>query len=130
MSRKEKTFGKREAILLGIVFAASILFYLINQIRFAAPAALVEVSIVDANSNKTVLERFDLYDTVDYMIITEPQITGEPDGTNHLMIREGKVWISEANCPNHDCVKKGTISQNGEMLVCIPHRLTVTILGE
>ena len=130
MSRKEKPFGKREAILLGIVFAASILFYLINQIRFAAPAALVEVSIVDANSNKTVLERFDLYDTVDYMIITEPQIAGEPDGTNHLMIREGKVWISEANCPNHDCVKKGTISQNGEMLVCIPHRLTVTILGE
>ncbi len=130
MDKKEKLLGKRELILSAVICTAVIVSYLISHLLFSAPAAYVEVSVIDAASQKTILERYELTDTVDHVIITAPQHVGEPDGINHLMIQNGKVWISEANCPNHDCVKKGTISQNGEMLVCIPHRLTVTILGE
>ena len=130
MNEKKKSLGKREIVLLGAVLAVALVFYLVNQIRYSAPAAFVEISIVDENSNRTVLEKFPLAENLEYTITTEPMNAEEPDGINQLVIQDGKAWISEANCPNHDCVKKGKISQNGEMLVCIPHRLTVSIVGE
>ena len=130
MDEKKKSLGKREIVLLGAVLAVALIFYLVTQIRYSAPAAFVEISIVDENSNRTVLEKFPLAENLEYTITTEPMNAEEPDGINQLVIQDGKAWISEANCPNHDCVKKGKISQNGEMLVCIPHRLTVSIVGE
>ena len=130
MDENRKSFGKRELILLITVFIVSALFYFFNQLWYAKPAAIVEVSVIDAESNKIVLETFSLSENTEYTIVTEPIANGEADGINHLIIQEGEAWISEANCPNHDCVKKGRISQNGEMLICIPHRLTITILDQ
>ena len=120
----EKIFGKREIILVAVVAVAAIAFCLFNRFLYSAPAAIVEVSIVDENSDKQILKTFHLQENLEYTIETAN------DGINHLVIENGKAWISNANCPNHDCVKKGAISENGEMLVCIPHRLTVSILSE
>lgn len=120
----EKKFGKREKVLIAVVAAVTAVFFFINRSLYSAPAAVVEISIVDQNSKKQVLKTFDLYEDLEYTIETAN------DGINHLVIENGKAWISEANCPNHDCIKKGAISENGEMLVCIPHRLTVSILSE
>lgn len=124
MENQETKFGKREVILIAVIFAAVLIFWLVNRSHFSAPAAVVEISIVDENSQKQVLETFDLSEDQEYTIETAG------DGINHLIIQDGEAWISTANCPNHDCVKKGKISKNGEMLVCIPHRLTVSILSE
>ena len=130
MQTKQTSIRKKELFLIfGIVLLAAI-FALGNRLLHAAPAAYVEVSIVTDDSKRVVLETFDLNKNIEYEIVTEPLLPGEPDGTNHLIIQDGFAWISEANCPNHDCVKKGKIRQNGDMLVCIPHRLTVTIVGE
>lgn len=46
---------------------------------------------------------------------------------NLLQIRNGKVSVSDANCRDHLCVKQGEISGNGESIICLPHRLTITI---
>lgn len=130
MEKQTKAIGKREIILLAVIFTAVCMLYLVNLFRYSAPAATVEISVIDADSNKTVVKTFPLSEDTEYTIVTEPASEGAPEGTNHLIIKNGEAWISTANCPNHDCVKKGKISRNGEMLVCIPHRLTVSILGE
>lgn len=124
MENQETKFGKREMILIAVVFASVLIFWLVNRSRFSAPAAMVEISIVDENSQKQVLKAFNLFEDREYTIETAG------NGINHLIIQGGNAWISTANCPNHDCVKKGKISRNGEMLVCIPHRLTVAIVSE
>ena len=116
--------GKRDLILIAVIVAVVCGLFLVKNFLYSAPAAVVEVSIINENSEKEVLVTFDLSESIYYVIKTAD------DGINHLHIQNGEAWISEANCPNHDCVKKGKISQNGEMLVCIPHRLTVSILGE
>lgn len=46
---------------------------------------------------------------------------------NLLQIKNGKVSVIDANCRDHLCVKQGEISQNGESIICLPHRLTITI---
>jgi len=48
-------------------------------------------------------------------------------GSNTLRIEGGRVWISEADCPNHDCVEKGAIAKQGQIILCLPHKLSVTI---
>lgn len=50
-------------------------------------------------------------------------------GTNILVIGEGQAWLSEADCPDHLCVKQGKIHYNGQTITCLPNRLTVTVEG-
>ncbi len=50
-------------------------------------------------------------------------------GTNILCIRDGKAFLTDANCPDHLCVKQGKIDQTGETITCLPNRLTVTVYG-
>ncbi len=50
-------------------------------------------------------------------------------GSNILVIRDGQAWLSEANCPDHICVKQGKIHYTGQVITCLPNRLTVTVEG-
>ena len=50
-------------------------------------------------------------------------------GSNILVIENGEAWLSEANCPDHLCVKMGKIRYNGQAITCLPNRLTVTVEG-
>ena len=115
---------KRELYLILTILLAVCGFTFANRILFSEPGSKVEVSVITVDSSKTILKTFDLSQNVTYTISSEPQ------STNILNIQDGNVWISEANCPNQDCVKQGKISMNGEMLVCLPHRVTVSIVEE
>jgi hypothetical protein len=42
-------------------------------------------------------------------------------------IREGKVAITQAQCPNHICVKTGWRAHSGEIIVCVPNNAVVRI---
>lgn len=50
-------------------------------------------------------------------------------GTNTLVIENGEAWLSHANCPDELCVKQGKISLNGQVITCLPNKLTVTVYG-
>ena len=51
-------------------------------------------------------------------------------GTNVIEVQSGKVHVSEADCPNQDCVDQGWISNAGQQIVCLPHKLVVNITDE
>lgn len=48
-------------------------------------------------------------------------------GTNTLVIQDGKAMITEADCPDKVCVEMGPIGYNGQVITCLPNRVTVTI---
>jgi len=48
---------------------------------------------------------------------------------NRIVIKEGIVSMSEANCRDQICVKTQAISQNGGIIVCLPHKVTVEIFS-
>ncbi|MBQ6468915.1 MAG: NusG domain II-containing protein [Lachnospiraceae bacterium] len=50
-------------------------------------------------------------------------------GHNHLSIRGGSAQVTEADCPDGLCMHQGRISQNGEMNVCLPHRLIAEVIS-
>ncbi len=48
-------------------------------------------------------------------------------GENVIEIKDGTCRVTDADCPDRLCVKQGVISRTGEAVICLPHRLTVTI---
>ena len=51
-------------------------------------------------------------------------------GTNTLVIENGEVYVKDSNCPDHICENTGKIKHVGQTIICLPNRLTVTIIGE
>lgn len=50
-------------------------------------------------------------------------------GTNVIEVRDARVRVRAADCPNQDCVNQGWIDASGEQIVCLPHRLYVEVEG-
>lgn len=53
-----------------------------------------------------------------------------PDGYNILEIADGRARIAEADCPDKICVNTGWRQHDGQLIVCLPHRLIVRIVGD
>lgn len=55
------------------------------------------------------------------------EITVEYDGRSNLIVIEnGDVYVSEADCPDHTCIKTGRLGRSGRsMIVCLPNRLII-----
>ena len=56
-------------------------------------------------------------------------VLGEGAHTNTLVIKGGKVQVVEASCPDRVCVRQGAVQYAGESIVCLPHRLVITVQG-
>jgi len=61
---------------------------------------------------------------------TSYEIAGFEGGRNMLVIKDGQAWIEEADCPDGLCVNMGRISKNGQSVICLPHRVVVSITDE
>ena len=51
------------------------------------------------------------------------------DGSNILVIQDGMACLREADCPDLLCVRQGRIRYRGQVITCLPNRLTVTVEG-
>ncbi len=109
---------KKDLLLIAVVLVIAAGGFLINYMIHRKPAATVEVSV----DSKTVAA-FDLSKDTDTVI------DGYNGGTNHLIIKDGVVWISEASCPDKVCIHQGRISMNGELIVCLPNRMIAKIVA-
>ena len=56
-------------------------------------------------------------------------VLGEGEHTNTLVIENGTARVVEASCPDQICVNQGVVRYAGESIVCLPHKLVVTVEG-
>lgn len=69
-------------------------------------------------------------ETASYSLKENGEYPLEGDGgSNLLQINDGAVRIKEADCPDRLCVKQGRIDKAGQSIICLPHKLVVTIRG-
>lgn len=47
---------------------------------------------------------------------------------NVLAIEGGKAYMKYADCPDKTCVHTGKISKNGQSIVCLTNRVSVTVV--
>lgn len=104
-------------------------------VLIAASACLIVASYVFAGTTmaqgSVVLIQVD-GKTVHKTSLTETHSTVVKGAHGSLTVetREGKVAVTQADCPNHICVKTGWRSRAGEVIVCVPNKTVVRITGE
>ena len=53
---------------------------------------------------------------------------GDPEiGRNLIRVEDGAVMVVQADCPDKICVHTGPISQEGEVIACLPHGVIIYI---
>ena len=52
------------------------------------------------------------------------------NGKNVLTVEDGRAYMSYSSCPDHLCENTGKIKYVGEQIVCLPNKVTVTVIGE
>jgi len=72
-----------------------------------------------------------LLEEIDLDKVDEPySFTLEDEsGSNTILVEQGRVRVSEANCPDRICVNQGYISDSTVPIVCLPHKLIIEIVG-
>ena len=118
---------KNDIITIVVVLILSLIGYIGYQLfkEFSGgqnEGAQVEVIIKD---NGEVIKSYPFNDSTDE---TFEYVDG--DEVNLVVIKDGKVTVTEANCRDQICVKTRSISQNGEIIVCLPHKFSVEIFSE
>lgn len=99
--------------LLLLVCAGLSLYFL----RPGDAATFAEIS-----SQGQILQTIDLSRDQEFTLET-------PDGGyNVVTVRSGKIAVTQANCPDQYCVKRGFCS-SGAQIVCLPHRLVIRFLS-
>lgn len=118
MTLIEKIISKKDFIVIVLLIVASILLCIIFYRLNSTEGLKVVVTI-----NGDIYKEYSLSeDIVDNIKID--------DNENTLVIEQGKVYVSEADCKDKICVNHKAISNVGETIICLPHKLVVEIKGE
>ncbi len=67
--------------------------------------------------------------TLDLNIDQSLVVTAPNGGSNTITVKNGKIAVTEATCPDHYCMARGYCS-SGAQIVCLPNRLVIRFLGE
>ena len=68
-----------------------------------------------------------LYGTYPLTVDTAVDIPTD-GGYNRLVVRDGAAFMDAADCPDGICAAHHPISRNGESIVCLPHKVVVTVI--
>lgn len=110
---------KKDLFLIGILLAVGMIgFFAFKGIqRFAASDRQMLKISVDGK----VYGEYSLEDKQEIKI----------GDTNVCQIEEdGTVSMTEADCPDHLCVKQGKIKEFGESIVCLPNKVVLEIVTD
>ena len=69
----------------------------------------------------------ELVKTVDLRVDQEFTVEGEK-GSNTVTVRDGKIAVTAATCPDHYCMDRG-FCDGGTAIVCLPNRLVIEFVG-
>ena len=61
---------------------------------------------------------------------TKLVLNDENGGSNTITVHDGHISVTDANCPDLVCVRTGAISQTGQVIACLPHKLIITIVSD
>lgn len=104
-------------LILIVILLCSCLYYYVK----------IHSNTVDAEEAKVVISRYGK-DVEEYSLNEENKYEFKSgDDINEFEIKDGKVKMTHANCPDKYCIKQGSIDSTGEQIVCLPHGLVIRI---
>lgn len=108
-------------VLASIIVISLVLFFLTGQTLREAQNKYVSVQISGREVQKISLKKEKKLR--EYKFKTRL-------GTNKVLVKDGKVWVQESNCPDQICVHMAPIEKVGETIICLPHEFLVEIKAD
>ena len=87
-----------------------------------APASTPKAGTAKVKSGNTAI-------TVDLQKDQEFTLDAAGGGYNNVTVKDGKIAVTEADCPDQYCVQRGFCA-GGTPIVCLPHNLVIEFLGD
>ena len=105
---------KRDFLVIGIVLVLAL--------------SIGAVALLDSKPAQSLCVYVDGNLYGEYSLLENQEIkVGE---TNVCVIVDGKVRMTQANCPDQICVHTAEISRDGMTIVCLPNRVVLEIKNE
>ena len=103
---------KKDIILIAAVLAISLI-----------SLAAIKMTQKDGKEVIVTVEGKEVYKTS----IKKDQIYQIPEknGTNVMQIKDGKVTMIEATCPDHYCMKQKAVDEHGGSIICLPNKVVI-----
>lgn len=116
MTADTKTFCKKHCtvILCAFILLLAAIIYL--YVNLSSPGG----EMVTVTSDGSLYGVYSLHEEQQIRIVSE-------DGYNLLIIKDNTAYVSEADCGNQVCVHTKAISAGGRQIVCLPHKLVISI---
>ena len=105
-------------LLICILLLGSVIFIIIFNKE-------PESNLVEISQDGKIIYIIDISEKDDTFRIDSPD-----GGYNAIEIKDGKIRISEADCPDKTCVKTGWLRSEEIPIVCLPHRIVVKFADE
>jgi len=92
-------------------------------------AAFVLAALVTVFMSRTrPADAVGIYSDGELIYTIDPNVDGEyevlDNGANIVTVRDGRVYMSSADCPDGVCVRHGALRKN-DAIVCVPNRVVV-----
>lgn len=117
--KRDKLFRKNDILFAAAVLVTAVVVYLAVYRTGGSEGVTVQVM-----KDGEMYAEYPLYEDrkvqLDY---------GQQEGMNVLVIENGSAAVTEADCPDKLCVKQRAVSRDGESIVCLPHKLVITVVG-
>ena len=113
----KRFFTKADIVLLAVLVAAGLASSAFLAVSGESGARVV------IESDKKIFARYSLDENREVVVKSK-------NGTNTVVIEDGRVYVKDASCSNQVCAEHASISRSGESIVCLPNRLLVKIEGE
>lgn len=117
--KRDKLFRKNDILLAAAVLVTAVVVYLAVYGIGGSEGVTVQVM-----KDGEVYAEYPLYE--DRKVLLD---YGQQEGMNVLVIENGSAAVTEADCPDKLCVKQRAVSRDGESIVCLPHKLVITVVG-
>ncbi len=104
-------------LFLGAVAALCVLCAALIPL-FARPGASADIL-----QNGSLLRTVSLDEPAEF---TVPAPNG---GINTITVRDGRICVSHATCPDQVCVRQGWVNTDMTPIVCLPNGLVIQITG-
>ena len=111
--------AKRKPVFDLLLIGGLLLLALVCYLLFAGGKSEGNVALVCVNGVET--DRYPLFQNGRYPL---------NGGSNILIIEDGFAWLEDADCPDKLCVRQGKVHLDGQVITCLPNKLTVTIRAD
>lgn len=113
---------KKDMMMVAAVLAAAVILTLIYQYKNGNHKAESTDAILEITIDGELYGTYPLNEEQKIDVISSY-------GRNTVVIKENAATVTEADCPDKICAEMQKISQDGEIICCLPHRLFLTVRG-